>query len=84
MEKLLEGVQRVGEGDYHFNVNLKTRNEIGVLAASFNSMVNRIKEQKHFDEKRTSDQRRVRDYKKTPLLGRRNYKDVQVRSLTLK
>ncbi|MHB9093904.1 MAG: diguanylate cyclase, partial [Eubacteriales bacterium] len=43
LEILLEGVQRVAAGDYHFNVNIKSQNEIGVLASSFNSMVERIK-----------------------------------------
>lgn len=43
LEALLKGVKRVAEGDYHFNVNVKANNEIGVLAAAFNSMVERIK-----------------------------------------
>ena len=43
LQVLLEGVKRVAEGDYHFNVNVKTHNEIGVVAAAFNSMVERIK-----------------------------------------
>jgi diguanylate cyclase (GGDEF)-like protein len=43
LKVLLEGVKRVAEGDYHFNVNVKAHNEIGVLAEAFNSMVERIK-----------------------------------------
>lgn len=43
LELLLEGVQRVAAGDYHFNVNVKAQNEIGVLASAFNTMVERIK-----------------------------------------
>lgn len=44
LEILAEGVKRVGDGDYHFNVNVKANNEIGILASSFNSMVERIKQ----------------------------------------
>ncbi len=44
LEKLMEGVKRVADGDYHFNVNVSSNNEIGVLADSFNAMVERIKD----------------------------------------
>ncbi|WP_418790431.1 diguanylate cyclase [Phosphitispora sp. TUW77] len=44
LQKLMEGVKRVAEGDYHFNVNVSSNNEIGVLADSFNAMVERIKD----------------------------------------
>ena len=43
LKVLLKGVERVAEGDYHFNVNVKAQNEIGVLAEAFNTMVERIK-----------------------------------------
>lgn len=44
LEKLMEGVKRVADGDYHFNVNVSSNNEIGILADSFNAMVERIKD----------------------------------------
>jgi|GEM_PF-1329089 len=43
LQMLVAGVQRVSEGDYHINLDIKSPNEIGVLADSFNSMVERIK-----------------------------------------
>lgn len=43
LELLLKGVQRVAAGDYHFNVNVRAQNEIGILASAFNTMVERIK-----------------------------------------
>lgn len=42
LKVLLKGVERVAAGDYHFNVDVKAQNEIGVLAAAFNTMVERI------------------------------------------
>jgi diguanylate cyclase (GGDEF)-like protein len=44
LQVLMDGVKRVAEGDYSFNVDVKSQNEIGSLARSFNSMVERIRE----------------------------------------
>ena len=42
MEKLMEGVQRLGEGDFKTKIRLHTRNEFRTLADSFNDMADRI------------------------------------------
>jgi len=44
LEALMEGVHKVSAGDYNINLAVKSQNELGVLAESFNSMVGRIKE----------------------------------------
>lgn len=41
---LTEGVERVAEGDLNYKVRIKTRDELGRLARSFNTMVRGIKE----------------------------------------
>lgn len=41
---LTEGVERVAEGELNYKVRIKTRDELGRLARSFNTMVRGIKE----------------------------------------
>jgi two-component system NtrC family sensor kinase len=40
---LVEGMEKVGSGDLDFSVNIKTRDEIGILAKAFNSMTTDLK-----------------------------------------
>ncbi|MFC1850907.1 HD domain-containing phosphohydrolase [candidate division CSSED10-310 bacterium] len=40
---LTTGAERIAAGDYDVEVNVKTRNEIGLLAASFNNMTSKIR-----------------------------------------
>jgi methyl-accepting chemotaxis protein len=42
MERLMEGVQRLGEGDFATKIRLDTQNEFRTLADSFNDMADRI------------------------------------------
>jgi serine phosphatase RsbU (regulator of sigma subunit) len=42
MERLMDGVQRIGEGQLSTKIKLKTRNEFKILAESFNEMTDRI------------------------------------------
>lgn len=41
---LIKGAERIGKGHLEYHVNIKTKNEIGTLAASFTSMAGRLKE----------------------------------------
>ena len=40
---LVEGMEKVGSGDLDFRANIKTRDEIGILAKAFNSMTTDLK-----------------------------------------
>jgi serine phosphatase RsbU (regulator of sigma subunit) len=42
MARLIEGVHRLGEGDFKTKIKLETRNEFRTLADSFNDMADRI------------------------------------------
>jgi serine phosphatase RsbU (regulator of sigma subunit) len=42
MERLIEGVNKLGEGNLETKINLTTKNEFRVLAESFNEMADRI------------------------------------------
>lgn len=44
MRRLVEGTQRVVEGDYTFRVGTPTRDEVGELSAAFQKMVEGLKE----------------------------------------
>ncbi len=44
INELIKGAERIGKGHLEYNVNIKTKNEIGILAASFTSMAGRLKE----------------------------------------
>ncbi len=42
--QLKEAAEKVGRGDYHQNVKVKNRDEVGVLADSFNAMVRNLRD----------------------------------------
>ncbi len=44
IKKLQEGAERVGDRDFSTQVDVRSRDELGVLAKSFNSMVTEIRE----------------------------------------
>jgi signal transduction histidine kinase len=44
LETLREGVERIGQGDLRFRLNVKTGDEIGALAEEFNRMSARLQE----------------------------------------
>ena len=47
MEKLREGANRLGSGDLAYRIDLNQRNEIGQVAAAFNDMATRLRQQRH-------------------------------------
>jgi PAS domain S-box-containing protein len=44
---IVEGTKRAAEGDLDFKINLSSRDEIGVLAKSFNAMAAELKKSQH-------------------------------------
>lgn len=47
MEKLREGANRLGSGDLAYRIDLNSHNEVGQVAAAFNDMAARLREQHH-------------------------------------
>jgi nitrogen fixation/metabolism regulation signal transduction histidine kinase len=45
IDKLVEATEKISEGRYDYRVEVPGRSELGLLARSFNAMVERIKEQ---------------------------------------
>ncbi len=46
MSLLVHGMDRLSQGDMNYRINLNTKDEIGLLAKSFNSMVNEMQQYK--------------------------------------
>lgn len=46
MEKLREGADRLGSGDLAYRIDLNPQNEVGQVAAAFNDMAARLREQR--------------------------------------
>jgi nitrogen fixation/metabolism regulation signal transduction histidine kinase len=44
LEKLVEGTQKVAHGDLNFKIDLKVKDELGMLVASFNKMTHDLKQ----------------------------------------
>jgi len=44
LKRLTEGVQRLGRGDLKANIDIRTRDEMGLLARTFNSMTAQLRE----------------------------------------
>ncbi|OGQ95864.1 MAG: hypothetical protein A2521_01805 [Deltaproteobacteria bacterium RIFOXYD12_FULL_57_12] len=47
VNEIVEGTKRVAGGDLDFKINIKSRDEIGGLASSFNSMAEGLKKSQH-------------------------------------
>ncbi|MEE9594877.1 MAG: GAF domain-containing protein, partial [Candidatus Hydrothermarchaeales archaeon] len=47
IKKLMDGTKRIGKGDLDYKIDVKSRNELGELAAAFNEMTKR---RKHAEE----------------------------------
>jgi len=50
IKKLNEGANEIGKGNLDFKVNVKTKDELGVLADTFNSMAEELKNLKHVEK----------------------------------
>ena len=50
IKKLNEGASEIGKGNLDFKVNVKTKDELGVLADTFNSMAGELKNLKHVEK----------------------------------
>ncbi len=46
IQKLVEGTKKIASGDLDFKITTKSRDEIGLLATSFNDMTSQLKESK--------------------------------------
>jgi len=47
VKKIVEGTKRIAEGDLDFEINIKSKDEIGGLAQSFNFMARELKSSQH-------------------------------------
>lgn len=61
IQKLIVGTQRFKENDFDYVIDIKSKDEIGVLANSFNSMAKSIKSLFQIKEKLTLDLRQSND-----------------------
>jgi class 3 adenylate cyclase len=59
VDKLIEGVQRVGAGDHNVTIDLQSEDEFGDLAAAFNRMVANIREQTALIEEKNAENERL-------------------------
>ena len=50
IKKLKEGADEIAKGNLDFKVNVKTKDELGVLADTFNSMAGELKNLKHVEK----------------------------------
>lgn len=72
---LMQGVQKLGSGDKAYRIPLKGKDELGLLAAEFNSMVGKLAEldelKEHFMENITHDLR-------SPLAAIQGYSELML------
>lgn len=59
LEKLMEGVKKLSDGDYSVRISLKSKNEFGELKDAFNLMAEKIEEEKKLKEKSEETRRRM-------------------------
>lgn len=87
LEKLMEGVKKLAEGDYSVRISLKSKNEFGALKDAFNLMAEKIEEEKKLKEKSEETRRRlVMDIShdlKNPLASVIGYSDFLLKNSEL-
>ncbi len=53
IKKVLAGIERVGRGDFNFEVKVKSEDEIGELSERFNEMMEKLKNQSALEDSKT-------------------------------
>ena len=82
---LTDAVIKVGEGDYDAKINIKTKDEVGILASEFNSMEKKLKEQREklskLEKSRNEFFNRVTHELKTPLTAIMGYSEMLIEDI---
>lgn len=87
LEKLMDGVNNITEGDYTTRIKLKAKNEFGKLSDAFNLMTRRLEKETKLKEQSEEARRRlIMDIShdlKNPLASIRGYSDFLIKNLDL-
>ena len=79
---LTDAVIKVGEGNYDVDINIKTKDEVGILAREFNNMQNKLSIEKQKVEKLENSRieffNRVTHELKTPLTSITGYSEMLI------
>lgn len=83
--QLTEAVIKVGEGDYSVALNVKTKDEVGILAREFNNMEKKLSTEKQKVEKLENSRveffNRVTHELKTPLTSITGYSEMLIEGM---